>query len=908
MLQLIASMKLYCGVVILNKKSISLHRLLIGYFIVIHLNMITDGQNICPSYASCTAVSSETAIVTLKCSHLGNLSQVPPCFSTQKPIYELTIDSDGTTEISKIQPYAFWESKIVKLILEELQIKTIDVVGFGGLNNDPNYLQVLYLGGNLLSDLPNGVFLQIPRLTQLQLQSNKLDRVTQGNFTGLLNLTLLNLDNNRIQFVQNRSFVDLHSLQVLSLQNNLLQNITKETFAGLFLLKSLYLRNNSIQSLSSDVFSYLVNLANLDLSSNAISSLPDNLFVSTTVIESINLSSNAITSLIKIAGLTSLTDIYLNDNLISDFPTGMFNGLDNLKTLHLQNNRITFVDANSLTGIPNLIQLNLGNNKITSLSIGLFDHTGGLTTLNVSSNNITTMEKNPFTALSHLTDLDMSNNNIKHISSDWFKKNDGPARTLTTLRLNQNKISTIDNTTFQYTEQLQWLNLADNQLTADVIQGIFVNCTNLQTLLINSNPLQNVDEKTFAGIYSLQNLYLNSLCLESILIQNLPNLNELHLQHNFITTVTTDTFLGLNNLRILDLGYNFISDIEAMAFDNLQLTALNLTHNRLGSDQVVMMGTSSQISSGMTVDLSWNRITDLDNFPMFQKFYLTGNPISCSCNILQNVTLLSFADYNATVCNQSMSNTSMLVVCFITDKDVCPQSTRSLGLPNNTQCYYEFNNNYFVQSRINEMKKCGFNVSDGVDTSNRHLLFLSLQMQCDGLHVTWNQLQLNTNFTINITWQLDQSGFQLVENAVQNTYTITNLTVTTTDLTVCIQLVFGDSLQTSETLCNRTGSVTPVCSMDEKSTGDPYDGLTVIKIILYIVVPAVAFLLLIIISVVITVLVVRNRDKRFKPDFVTMSESVTTSDKEMQQDDIDSSMAEQTVVSLSMFEPDITAS
>ncbi|KAF2361073.1 Leucine-rich repeat [Trinorchestia longiramus] len=63
-----------------------------------------------------------------------------------------------------------------------------------------------------------------------------------------------------------------------------------------------------------------------------------------------------------------------------------------------------------------------------------------------------------------------------------------------------------------------------------------------------------------------------------------PNLEELHLAHNKLTSLDPDTFLGLHNLTVLSLQGNLLDEIPDRTFEHLRrLEMLDLSHNRLHS-------------------------------------------------------------------------------------------------------------------------------------------------------------------------------------------------------------------------------------------------------------------------------------------------------------------------------------
>ena len=116
----------------------------------------------------------------------------------------------------------------------------------------------------------------------------------------------------------------------------------------------------------------------------------------------------SITDISPLAGLTSLTALYLDINQITYISP--LAGLTNLTYLDLSHNQIT--DISPLAGLTSLTALSLGSNSITDISplVGLTS----LRYLNLGFNSITDIS--PLAGLTSLTSLQLWNNTITEIS------------------------------------------------------------------------------------------------------------------------------------------------------------------------------------------------------------------------------------------------------------------------------------------------------------------------------------------------------------------------------------------------------------------------------------------------------------------------------------------------------------
>jgi Leucine-rich repeat (LRR) protein len=655
-------------------------------------------KTICPSI--CSRNMDATHVYEMQCQQLGAVDQVPPTCNDTREIKVLTIGPDGTS-IATIQQGAFNGLRVVQLVLEKLSIRDLDSNAFAGL---AMYIEVLYLNDNLIHQLPTGIFSGLTKLTNLQLHSNRLSSLwssAPSNPLTSLPPPPSNDAGNRSSSSSSSALAPLISLKRLTLYDNQISNISNELFALLRNLEDLSLDRNRIQTLSVDVFANVANLKTLTMSSNEIVFLPDYLFASCRSIETIDFSANRISAISPntFTNLTKLEKLSLNDNELRELKNDYFLGLVNLQTIRLDNNSISHVDSNGLTGMPLLTQLHLQNNNIRVLPIGLFDPVGSLILLNLSSNLISRVEKMPFSSQGNLVQLDLSNNTLEDIPADWFPY----TRSLKILRLDYNQIESINSSSFDQCSTLTEINLRSNRLSEVQLRGLFAKCMSLQSLRIDENPLEHVTPETFGGLPSLTRLYLNSSCLRNISFdwrpESLPLLQELYLQNNFIERISATDVIGLTQLRTLDVAFNDISVIDETAFAaaSSNLLLLNLTRNQMNSSQAASL--SSNKFRQTTVDLSWNQIKDLENFPIFRSIYLSGNPIVCKCSMFNDlVDLSSFADFDATICSSSVesseeridsmmtmssadNNSMTLLVCYIFNQTVCSNRT-TIELPN----------------------------------------------------------------------------------------------------------------------------------------------------------------------------------------------------------------------------------
>ncbi|XP_055009859.1 amphoterin-induced protein 1-like [Boleophthalmus pectinirostris] len=145
----------------------------------------------------------------------------------------------------------------------------------------------------------------------------------------------------------------------------------------------------------------------------------------------------------------------------------------------------------------------------------------------------------PFKLPGYSSRLDLSHNIIKVLTTSWTSQT---LHRLTTLTLNWNFISEIQDNAFAPTPHLTHLDLSSNQL-AVLNAAMFTSLKELQELLLFGNQISTIEKDTFRSLLYLQRLYLSRNLLTQFPI-------ELYEQQN-----------GPKNLTFLDLSANHLSHL-----------------------------------------------------------------------------------------------------------------------------------------------------------------------------------------------------------------------------------------------------------------------------------------------------------------------------------------------------------
>jgi len=130
--------------------------------------------------------------------------------------------------------------------------------------------------------------------------------------------------------------------------------------------------------------------------------------------------------------------------------------------------------------------------------------------------------------------------------------------------------------------RIKYLYLQNNAITA-MPDSALVNATNLVWLMLHHNQLTSdaIGKKAFLKLGGLERLYLQHNNLTSI-PSNLPrSLRDLRINHNMIEKVTPTDLEGMDNLTILYLHDNAVTDMSTSLKALVSLTLLDISGNKL---------------------------------------------------------------------------------------------------------------------------------------------------------------------------------------------------------------------------------------------------------------------------------------------------------------------------------------
>ena len=602
----------------------------------------------------------------------------------------------------------------------------------------PTSVVKLFLGYNQLTNITTGAFASFPKLERLQLERNKISIIYPHAFRNLPSLVLMDLRENKLSEIGHNAFSDMKNLQTLYLLTNRIQKVNESAFSGTENLAYLSLQANMLTSVPA--LGNMPNLKKLILEGNDIVNVTfPSSFATIQKPLYLGLSNNNIKSIsretFEALRNKTVSSLYLSRNKLAEVGTGALSPLGSIKSLKIGTNPLS---ASALrTVIMSLKGKDIASIDLSGIQLNgvLLENTFALlknstiTTLNMRYNKIYKLPDRVFFGLNRLMHLDLTQCEIMDTSPDSFKGLDK----LTILILNRNRLSSVPkNLPLSLTSLL----MDDNEITT-IENNAFYNLAYLQELRIRFNKVLTLEQDSFRGLVKLNKLSLysnniailpgkvfsplvrlTSLDLEknnlveiqyskgrfssfgSLLYLNLANnklkyiqpdlfeytlaLKYLHLEQNMLANLLAEDFggrlfKGLVNLKELFLMDNKIFAIPGPAFQNLDsLVFLNLTDNKIKGWGPNLFKTTPKLQ---VLDLTNNLIgtlvkENLKDLSALKSLNLTGNPFDCNCDLRwfrdwMNSTSVDLANSATYRCNGPNDWQGKKLLTFDRTKIVC---------------------------------------------------------------------------------------------------------------------------------------------------------------------------------------------------------------------------------------------
>lgn len=254
-----------------------------------------------------------------------------------------------------------------------------------------------------------------------------------------------------------------------------------------------------------------------------------------------------------------------------DINTNYENVPASLKTIQFNNVDIVDLRQNALERFQELENLQFNNSRIRNIHPQAFEN-NGLPTLYFANCKF---DNAPYIKSQDLEEVLITYSNLKKVP-----KLDA-LRYLTLINLEGNKIAALKEKSFAALESVEFIYLANNELT-NLPRKLFYNNTQIAILDVSNNSLVSfaLDDET-----NLESLFLTSNRIKVFdynSSKNLKSLHHLYLDHNEISEITHETLSNMPSLELLVLSYNKITKLSEFTFaHNLELEKLVLDGNNL---------------------------------------------------------------------------------------------------------------------------------------------------------------------------------------------------------------------------------------------------------------------------------------------------------------------------------------
>ena len=585
-----------------------------------------------------------------------------------------------------------------------------------------SYLVSLRFSNNKFNLIPQGIY-QLSNLKLLDMSGNNINEIDGNLIKGLSSLVELDLSKNKIRYIPN-NIQFLTFLEVLRVSNNQLLELPEE-LGVLTRLKKLFLNENSLQFLPRNLFSKMVGLEEIYLYKNQLEDICDssssifdnmkhlkfldihsnhltifNIFTEMPILDSLLLSYNQLQHINGLDKCYNLTNLDLNNNKISEFPSDILK-LKKLSTLNLQNNDLNSI-PNTLGLMNNLIRLNIEGNPLKRL-VG-------------KMRNCTTQELKNYLK-SRITEQDLDNTPMT--KEDLYDINDVENN------LNNQIIQNIYNNGLMMKE----MNLKNIPIE-EMQNSLKINSIN--KIDFSKNQINDINNLTFVlnRIESLSELNLSNNLIEKfpLIILSLPNLSILNISKNKLNRFPYDEFTSTNlsqikcDLTNLDISFNYLNKFPDVIGLFQNISNINLASNNINSiDNILNM----KLFELDTINLSDNKIEKLPNklykiLPKLKCLLMSNNnlrDIPSDICLLKNLNNINFYGNQIRRIRNDALTSAVALLDYLRKIHIFEEEDNTNDFNNNN---YNNQNNYFGNNNNKIKQRTDYKIMDMPSYHNTH--------------------------------------------------------------------------------------------------------------------------------------------------------------------------------------------
>ena len=655
-----------------------------------------------------------------------------------------------------------------------------------------SYLVSLRFSNNKFNLIPQGIY-QLNNLKLLDMSGNNINEIDGNLIKGLSSLVELDLSKNKIRYIPN-NIQFLTFLEVLRISNNQLLEIPEE-LGVLTRLKKLFLNENSLQFLPRNLFSKIVGLEEIYLYKNQLEDICDssssifdnmkhlkfldihsnhltifNIFTEMPILDSLLLSYNQLQHINGLDKCYNLTNLDLNNNKISEFPSDILK-LKKLSTLNLQNNDLNSI-PNTLGLMNNLIRLNIEGNPLKRL-VG-------------KMRNCTTQELKNYLK-SRITEQDLDNTPMT--KEDLYDINDVENN------LNNQIIQNIYNNGLMMKE----MNLKNIPIE-EMQNSLKINSIN--KIDFSKNQINDINNLTFVlnRIESLSELNLSNNLIEKfpLIILSLPNLSILNISKNKLNRFPYDEFTSTNlsqikcDLTNLDISFNYLNKFPDVIGLFQNISNINLASNNINSIDNILNMKLFEID---TINLSDNKIEKLPNklykiLPKLKCFLMSNNnlrDIPSDICLLKNLNNINFYGNQIRRIRNDALTSAVALLDYLRKIHIFEEEDNTNDFNNNN---YNNQNNYFGNNNNKIKQRTDYKIMDMPSYHNTHGYNSQYKNQSynndnnmrNQININYNQIgfeqNLNNNYYLN---KQNNDNYQFNNNQNNNNIKENNIKMRTLD-------------------------------------------------------------------------------------------------------------------------------